>query len=44
MVTVMVGPLVMKVTVMVVVKVTVMDFKKMIHRIPRTKARKKAKG
>ena len=26
------------------VKVTVMDFKKTIHRIPRSKARKKAKG
>ena len=36
-VTVMVG-------LMVVVKVTVMDFKKTIHRIARSKARKKAKG
>ena len=32
------------VRVRVMVKVTVMEFKKMIHRIPRTKARKKAKG
>ena len=32
------------VRVKVMVKVTVMEFKKMIHRIPRSQARKKAKG